>query len=94
MVLLTLLGEVLKNPSEGPRGTFSLFFQSISVHYTYSFKFSMFDFDVTFETKSPVDIKEALRGAFNKLPCVSAVCGRTAQDQSVTRKCLSLEITN
>lgn len=63
-VLLTLLGELQKSSSEGPRGARTLFLQSVSVHHTHSFKFSMFDLDVTFETKRPVDIKEALCGTF------------------------------
>lgn len=44
--------------------------------HTYFWKNAVFDLDVTFETKTPVDTKEALR--FNKLLCV-LMCGWAAQ---------------
>lgn len=65
VVLMTVHGGVSVKPLGGHDCHFhTLFIQSISINYTYSFKFPMFDLDVTFETKSPVDIKEALHGTF------------------------------
>lgn len=41
--------------------------------HTYFQKNAVFDLDVTFETKTPVDTKEALH--FNKLPCILLCVG-------------------